>query len=68
MKEDDDDDDDDIHGSVHCNSILIRSNKMQQYAGIYLLQNHSPRFGGPSHPSLGLHKTVNAASGKCHSI
>jgi hypothetical protein len=26
-----------IHGSVHHNSILIRSNKMQQYAGIYLL-------------------------------
>ena len=24
-----------IHGSVHCNSTLIRSNKMQQYAGIY---------------------------------
>ena len=30
-----------IHGSVHQNSILIRSNEMQQYAGIYLLQNHS---------------------------
>ena len=30
-----------IHGSVHRNSVLIRSNKMQQYAGIYLLQNHS---------------------------
>ena len=30
-----------IHGSVHPNSILIRSNKMQQYAGIYLLQNYS---------------------------
>jgi hypothetical protein len=26
-----------IDGSVHLNSILIRSNKMQQYAGIYLL-------------------------------
>ena len=26
-----------IHDSVHCNSILIRSNKMQQFAGIYLL-------------------------------
>jgi len=23
-----------IHGSVHRNSVLIRSNKMQQYAGI----------------------------------
>jgi len=30
-----------IHGTVHRNSILIRSNKMQQYTGIYLLQNHS---------------------------
>ena len=29
-----------IHGSVHRNSILIRSNKMQNYAGVYLLQNH----------------------------
>ena len=24
-----------IHGSLHRDSILIRSNKMQQYAGIY---------------------------------
>jgi hypothetical protein len=30
--------------------ILIRSNKMQQYAGIYLAQNHSTCFGCPSHP------------------
>ena len=30
--------------------ILIRSNKMQHYAGIYLLQNHSTCFGCPSHP------------------
>ena len=27
-----------IHGSVHRDSVLIRSNKMQQYAGVYLLQ------------------------------
>ena len=27
-----------IHGSVHRNSILISSNKMQHYEGIYLLQ------------------------------
>ena len=26
-----------IHGSVHCDTILIRFNKMQHYAGIYLL-------------------------------
>jgi len=36
---------------------------MQQYAGIYLLQNYSTRFGCPSHPSLGVQKTVTAASG-----
>ena len=36
---------------------------MQQYAGIYLLQNYSICFGCPSHPSSGLHKTVTAASG-----
>jgi hypothetical protein len=41
---------------------------MQQYAGIYLLQNHSTCFGCPSHPSSGVHKTVTAASGTGHSI
>jgi hypothetical protein len=41
---------------------------MQQYAGIYLLQNHSTCFGGPSHPSSGVHKTVTAASGTGHSV
>jgi len=41
---------------------------MQQCAGIYLLQNHSTRFGCPSHPSSGVHKTVTAASGTGHSI
>ena len=43
--------------------MLIRFNKMQQYAGIYLLQNHSTCFGCPSHPSSGVHKTVTAAKG-----
>ena len=56
-----------IHGSVHRNSMLIRSNKMQQYAGIYLLQNHSTCFGCPSHPSSGVHEIVTAASGTGHS-
>ena len=28
-----------------CTHIFIRSNKMQQYAGIYLLQNYSTYFG-----------------------
>jgi hypothetical protein len=40
---------------------------MQQYAGIYLLQNHSTYFGCPSHTSSGVHKTVTAASGTGHS-
>jgi len=41
---------------------------MQQYSGIYLLQNHSTWFGCPSHPSSGVHKTVTAASGTGHSV
>ena len=57
-----------IHGSVHRDSILIRSNKMQQYAGIYLLQNHSIYLGCPSHPSSGIHKIVAGASGAGHII
>ena len=57
-----------VHGSVHRDSILIRPNKMQQYAGIYLLQNHSTCFGCPSHPSSGVHKILIAASGTGHSI
>ena len=56
-----------IHDSVHRDSILIRSKKMQQYAGIYLLQIYSTCFGGPSQPSSGVHKTVTATSGTGHS-
>ena len=56
-----------IHFSARRNSILIRSNKMQKYAGIYLLQNHSVCFGCASHPSSGVHKNVTAASGTGHS-
>ena len=41
---------------------------MQQYAGIHLLQNYSTRFGCPTHPSSGVHKTVTAASGTGYSI
>ena len=41
---------------------------MQQYAGIYLLQNYFTCFGCPSHPSSGVHQTVTAASGTGHSI
>ena len=50
-----------IHGSVHRDSVLISSNKMQQYAGIYLLQVYSTCFGRPSRPP------VTAASGTGHS-
>ena len=57
-----------IHGSVYRNPILIRSNKMQHYAGIYLPQNHSTCFGCQLIPSSGVHKTVTAASGTGHSI
>jgi hypothetical protein len=41
---------------------------MQQYAGIYVLQNRSTCFGCPSHPSSGVHKIVIAASATGHSI
>jgi hypothetical protein len=57
-----------IHGSVHRDSVLIRSNEMQQYAGVYLLQNDSTSCGCLSHPSSGVHQTVTAASGTGHSV
>jgi hypothetical protein len=41
---------------------------MQQYTGIYLLQNQSMCFGCPSHPSSGIHKTLTAASGTGHTV
>jgi len=41
---------------------------MQQFAGMYLLQNYSACFGCPSHPSSGVRGTVTAASGTGHSI
>jgi hypothetical protein len=41
-------------------------NKMQQYAHIYLLQNHSTCFGRPSRASSEVQKTVTAASGTKH--
>ena len=46
--------------------ILIRSNEMQQYAGVYLLQNYSTYFGCLSHPSSGVYQTITAASGTGH--
>ena len=39
---------------------------MQEYAGIYLLQNYSTCFGCTSHPSSGVHQIVTAASGTGH--
>jgi len=45
---------------------LIRSNEMQQYAGVYLLQNYSTGFGCLSYPSSGVYQTVTAASGTGH--
>ena len=47
---------------------LITPNEMQQYAGVYLLQNYSTCFGRLSHPSSGVHQTVTAASGTAHIV
>ena len=52
-----------ICSSVHHNSRLKKSNKMQLYVDIYLLLNYSTCFGHPSHPPSGVQKTVVAASG-----
>jgi len=49
-------------------TMLMKSNKMQEYADIYLLLNHSTCFVCPSHPSSGIHKIVIAASGTDHTI
>ena len=53
---------------VHRNSRLNKSNKMQQYADMYLLLNYSTCFGRPSRLSSGVHKTVITASGTDHTI
>ena len=57
-----------IRGSVHRNSSLKKSNKMQQYADIYLLLNYSTCFGRPSRPSSGANKTVVEACSTDHTI
>jgi len=57
-----------ICSSVHRSSRLKKSNKMQQYADIYLLLNYSTYFGRPSRPSSEVHKTVVAASGTDQTI
>ena len=55
-----------LHDKTMCR--LKKSNKMQQYADIYLLLNYSTCFGRPSRPSPGVHKTVVAASGTDHTV
>jgi len=57
-----------ICSSVHRNSRSEKSNKMQQYADIYLLLHYSTCFRQPSRPSSGVHKTAVAASGTDHTI
>ena len=57
-----------IFSSVHRNCRLKKSNKMQQYAHIYLLLNYCTCFGRPSRPSSGVHKKVFAASGTDHTV
>ena len=57
-----------VETTDHENNILIRSNEMEQYAGVYLLQNYSTCFGCLSHPSSGVHQTVTADSGTDHSV
>jgi len=44
--------------------MLKESNKMEQYADIYLLLNYSTCFERPSRPSSGVHKTVVAVSAR----
>ena len=44
-------------------STLTSSNEMQQYAGIYLLQNYGTCFGCLSYPSSGVH---HLATGRQH--
>ena len=51
---------------THSRHSKHRENTMQQYAGIYLLQNYSTCFGCLSHPSSGVHQIVTAASGTGH--
>ena len=53
---------------MHCHSRLKKSNKMQQYADIYLQLNYSTCFGRPLRPSSGVHKTVVATSGTDTSV
>jgi len=55
-----------VCSSVPRNSRLKKSNKMQQYADIYLLLNYCTCFGRPSRQSSLVHKTLVAVSGTDH--
>ena len=57
-----------ICSSLHRNSRLKKSNKMQHYADNYLLPNYSTCFGHPSRQSSGMNKTVVTASGTDHTV
>ena len=57
-----------LHSWFRASWLLINSNEMQQYAGVYLLQNYSTCFGCLSHPSSGVHQTVTAASCTGHGV
>ena len=43
---------------IYIKNILIRSNEMQHYAGVYLLQKYSTCFECLSHSSSGVHQTT----------
>ena len=57
-----------ISSFVHRNSVLKKSNKMQQHEDIYLLLNYSTCFGRPSLPLSGVHKTAFTAYGTDHTV
>ena len=48
-----------IHGSVHRDSVLIRSNEMQQHVGVYVLQVYSNMFRASIVPII--RSTINSS-------
>jgi len=56
-----------VYGSVHRWSILIIVQRDATQSSLFIiLQVHSTCFGCQPHPSSGVHKTVNTASGTGH--
>ena len=53
---------------IYITYILVISNELQQYAGVYLVQNYPTCFGCLSHPSSGVHRTLTVASGTGHIV